>query len=240
MLLRSLLTILFLTILASAQTGKVLYTTYCSACHAPDGKGANNGAFPPLAKSLWLHGEPERAIQIALHGLAGEVEVLEKTYNLQMPPQGAMLNDQQLASILTYTRSSWGNKESAVTAAQVAVVRKMSANRSEMWTAKSLLKIHPFPNSDSPIKNLIRSTYLGQWKKLPDYSKLKSVSLEEEADGFLNLYDIEAKDNFGVVWEGDLQVQETGAYSFILDSNDGSALYLDGKKIIELNSTGPL
>jgi cytochrome c553 len=240
MLLRSLLTILFLTILASAQTGKVLYTTYCSACHAPDGKGANNGAFPPLAKSLWLHGEPERAIQIALHGLAGEVEVLEKTYNLQMPPQGAMLNDQQLASILTYTRSSWGNKESAVTAAQVAVVRKMSANRSEMWTAKSLLKIHPFPNSDSPIKNLIRSTYLGQWKKLPDYSKLKSVSVEEEADGFLNLYDIEAKDNFGVVWEGDLQVQETGAYSFILDSNDGSALYLDGKKIIELNSTGPL
>jgi len=231
---------LLLTTLASAQTGKELYTTYCSACHAPDGKGANNGAFPPLAESPWLHGKPDRAIQITLHGLTGEVDVLDKTYNLQMPPQGAMLNDKQLASILTYARSSWGNKETVVTPTQVANVRKKSAHRETMWTAESLLKLHPLPNSDSPIKNLIRTTYQGQWKKLPDYSKLKSVSVEEEADGFLNLYNIDAKDNFGVVWEGDLQVQETGAYNFILDSNDGSALYLDGKKIIELNSTGPL
>jgi len=240
MLIRSLLaTLLFIT-LASAQTGKILYTTYCSACHAADGNGANNGAFPPLANSPWLHGEPDRAIQIALHGLTGEVDVLDKIYNLQMPPQGAMLNDVQLASILTYARSSWGNKETEVTPAQVASVRKKSANRGEMWTAQSLLKLHPLPNSDSPIKNLIRFTYKGQWKKLPDYSKLKSTSVEEEADGFLNLDNIDAEDNFGVVWEGDLQVSETGAYSFILDSNDGSALYLDGKKIMELNSTGPL
>ena len=63
----------------------------------------------------------------------------------------------------------------------------------------------------------------GQWKKLPDYSKLKSVSVEEEADGFLDLDDIDAEDNFGVVWEGDLQVSETGAYNFIRDANDGSA-----------------
>ncbi len=240
MLIRSLLATLLLTTLVSAQTGKVLYTTYCSACHAPDGKGANNGAFPPLEKSPWLHGEPDRAIQIALHGLTGEVDVLEKIYNLQMPPQGAVLNDKQLASILTYARSSWGNKETAVTPAQVARVRKESADRGEMWTAEPLIKLYPFPNSDSPIKNLIRTTYKGQWKKLPDYSKLKSVSVEEEADGFLNLNNIDAEDNFGVVWEGDLQVSETGAYNFILDSNDGSALYLDGKKIIELNSTGPL
>tara|TARA_B100000809_G_scaffold254818_1_gene292507 strand:- start:2 stop:457 length:456 start_codon:yes stop_codon:yes gene_type:complete len=36
---------------AAAQDGKVLYETYCGACHAPDGKGMNNGQFPPLAGS---------------------------------------------------------------------------------------------------------------------------------------------------------------------------------------------
>ncbi|MGB2350345.1 MAG: c-type cytochrome, partial [Akkermansiaceae bacterium] len=54
-----------------AEDGKALYTTYCSACHGIDGKGANNGAFPPLAKSPWVSGEPSRVIQIVLHCLQG-------------------------------------------------------------------------------------------------------------------------------------------------------------------------
>jgi len=229
-----------LSTLAAAEEGKTLYTTYCSACHAPDGKGANNGAFPPLASSEWLKGSPDRATQIVLHGMTGPVEVLGKAYNLQMPPQGAMLNDKQLASILTYVRSSWGNKESAVTSAQIATARKKTAKREDMWTSKEILKIYPFPVVPSPIKNLIRTTYKGKWKKLPDFSKLKSTSVEEEHHGLLKLDNIDAKDNFGVVWEGELEVPEDGTYKFILDSDDGSALYLDGKKIVALNGTGPL
>ncbi len=240
MLIRTLLAASVLTTLTAAEDGKTLYKTYCAACHAADGKGANNGAFPPLAKSLWIQGKPDRAIQVVLHGLTGEVEVLGKSYNLQMPPQGAMLNDTQIASILTYVRSSWGNQESAVTPAQVTSARKNSTKQKGMWTAKNLLELHPLPPTASPIRNLIRSTYVGKWKKLPDFSKLESVSVEEEHKGILNLHDIAAKDNFGVVWEGDLEVPADGTYKFILDSDDGSALYLDGKKIMALNSTGPL
>jgi len=240
MLIRAFLAASLLIPLVSAETGKELYTTYCSACHAPNGKGANNGAFPSLGKSPWVQGQPDRAIQVVLHGLTGEVEVHNKTYNLQMPPQGAVLTDAQLAATLTYIRSSWGNKESAVTADQVDSVRKKSAARSEMWTAAALLKLYPLPSSVSPIKNLIRTTYKGTWEKLPDFRKLKSVSVEEEQDGKLNLDNIDAKDNFGVVWEGDLQVPKTGKYTFILDSDDGSAVYLNSEKIIELNSTGLL
>ena len=109
-----------------------------------------------------------------------------------------------------------------------------------MWTAPELLKLHPLPAAKSPIKNLIRTTYEGKWKKLPDFSKLESTSVEEEHHGLLNLENIAVKDNFGVVWEGELEVPANGTYRFLLDSDDGSALYLDGEKLIELNSLGSL
>ena len=240
MLRRILLITSSLISLTFAEDGKTLYGTYCAACHAPDGKGASNGAFPPLAQSLWVQGKPDRSIQIVLHGLTGNIEVTGKNYNLQMPPQGSVLNDDQLASILTYVRSSWGNKAPAVTPAQVATVRTASTKRKSMWTAPELLKLHPLPTAKSPIKNLIRTTYEGKWKKLPDFSKLESTSVEEEHHGLLNLENIAVKDNFGVVWEGELEVPANGTYRFLLDSDDGSALYLDGEKIIELNSLGSL
>lgn len=240
MLIRTLLATSLLATLSHAEDGKTLYTTYCSACHAPNGMGANDGAFPPLAQSNWVLGKPDRAIQIVLHGLTGNVEVMGKTYNLQMPPQGAILNDTQLASIITYIRGNWGNKESAVTPAQVATARKATSTRKDMWTSADLLKLYPLPKAKSPIKNLIRHTYEGKWKKLPDFTKLESVSVEEEHHGLLNLDNIDAKDHFGVVWEGDLQVPEDGTYRFLLDSDDGSALYLNGVKLIQLNSLGSL
>src|SRR6476620_5852152 len=96
--------LLFALALASpllAQDGQQLYTLYCSACHGADGKGATGGAFPPLAESPYLAGDPDRAVKIVLKGLSGPVDVLGKTYNLEMPPQGAALPDDQIAAILT-------------------------------------------------------------------------------------------------------------------------------------------
>ncbi|OYV02889.1 MAG: hypothetical protein CFE26_21675, partial [Verrucomicrobiales bacterium VVV1] len=98
-----------LPLVARAQDGAQLYTLYCAACHAADGKGATGGTFPPLAASPYVAGDPDRAVKIVLKGLSGPVDVLGKTYNLEMPPQGAVLPDDQVAAILTYVRSSWGN-----------------------------------------------------------------------------------------------------------------------------------
>jgi hypothetical protein len=58
-----------------AQDGEQLYGLYCSACHSPDGKGANSGAFPPLAGSKWVHGNPKRSVAIILKGIHGVVDV---------------------------------------------------------------------------------------------------------------------------------------------------------------------
>ncbi len=138
-----------------AQDGQQLYTLYCSACHGTDGKGATGGTFPPLSESPWVSGDADRAVKVVLYGLQGRVDVLGKTYNLEMPPQGAVLPDDQVAAILTYVRSAWGNQSSAVTADFVKAVRAANADRKTAWTAEEILKLHPLPLEKTVLTNLL-------------------------------------------------------------------------------------
>ncbi len=108
----------------------------CATCHQVDGKGLP-GTFPPLAGSELLTGPVEKPIAIVLHGLTGPVPVSGTEYNGMMMPWGT-LSDEQIAAILTYERSSWGNTASAVTPEEVAAVRKATASRSTPWTIKEL------------------------------------------------------------------------------------------------------
>ncbi len=57
-----------------------------------------------------------------------------------MPAYGTNqpLSDAEVAAVLTYVRSAWGNAASAVTAEQVAAERTATASRSTMWTAGEL------------------------------------------------------------------------------------------------------
>ena len=68
------------------------------------------GVYPPLAGSEWPVKEPSIPIRIILHGLMGEIEVAGVKYNNIMSPQGILLNDEEVANVLNYVRSSWGNK----------------------------------------------------------------------------------------------------------------------------------
>jgi nitrite reductase (NO-forming) len=65
---------------------------------------------------------PERAIEIVLNGLTGPITVNGSTYNSVMPPM-SQLNEDEVANILTYVLSSWGNNGPQITAKQVAAVR---------------------------------------------------------------------------------------------------------------------
>ena len=227
-----------------AEDGKTLYITYCSACHAPDGKGANDGAFPPLANSPWLNGKHDRSIQIVLHGLQGEITVPtdkdpNKKYNLVMPPQGGALTDPQIVAILNYVRNSWGNKNKPITPNDVAKNRRATGARTTMWQADELLKKHPIESSGPPpITGLISKVYHGSWKTRPDFSKLKPAATYEEHKGLISLANANKPENFGMVWEGELPVSKDGTYSFTLDSDDGSALYIDGKLVTEVKGLG--
>lgn len=224
----------------AAQDGGQLYATYCSACHANDGLGATGGQFPPLAESEWLRGEPDRAIKIVLHGLTGPIEVGGRGYNLIMPPQGAVLPDDQIAAILSYVRTSWGNRESAVTPQQVADIRLATAQRNKPYTATGLLKQHPIPREPSALRNLTSRIYHGQWDKLPDFDSLEARNIEEEHDGRISVTQADRKDHFGLVWEGEFVAEKSAVHRFRLACDDGARVVIDGKELLKVDGTGPI
>lgn len=125
-------------IVAAAQPegGEGVYKTVCVTCHQADGKGMP-GAFPPLAGSSWVAGDPETPIRIVLKGLGGSIEVNGVTFNSMMPPPVG-LDDKKIADVLTFVRSSFGNQASAVTVEQVAKVRAEIESRTTQWSAAEL------------------------------------------------------------------------------------------------------
>jgi nitrite reductase (NO-forming)/hydroxylamine reductase len=106
---------------AQVEDGRKVYETVCQACHQADGKGLP-GAFPPLAGSDYLLGNPDRAARVVVNGLQGEVEVNGIKYNSVMPAM-TQLSDKEIADALTYAMNSWGNKGGAVSVTTVAAAR---------------------------------------------------------------------------------------------------------------------
>jgi ubiquinol-cytochrome c reductase cytochrome b subunit len=108
---------------AAPAGGAQIYATNCSGCHGATGQGAP-GAFPPLAKNSTVAGDAAKVIHIVSYGLQGKVVVNGATYDGTMPPWKGQLTNGQIADVITYIRSSWGNSASAVTEADVAKTAK--------------------------------------------------------------------------------------------------------------------
>ncbi len=123
-----------------AMLGKRVFTANCMTCHQATGTGVA-GVYPPLAGSEWvINPEHEKhIIKIVLHGLNGPITVKGNTYNNAMTPFGGILRDDQIANVLTYIRSEWGNNAPAITAEQVAAIRAEFGARGP-WTADELMK----------------------------------------------------------------------------------------------------
>jgi mono/diheme cytochrome c family protein len=117
---------------------------HCATCHQKDGKGLDP-AFPPLHDSIFVHGSPERLIKLTLHGVMGPFELHGKKYDGQVPmtPFGGIINDKEMAAVLTYVRNTYGNKASAITPEQVAKVREATKDMKGFYQMDALLKEHP-------------------------------------------------------------------------------------------------
>ncbi|HTI08781.1 MAG TPA: cytochrome c [Puia sp.] len=106
---------------ATMDRGKQVYLEQCLACHQADALGVQ-GMNPPLVKTKWVLGDKTTLVQVVLKGMTGEVDINGDTYHNVMAPHPD-LTDQQIADVLTYVRNSFGNKASAVTAAEVKAIR---------------------------------------------------------------------------------------------------------------------
>ncbi|MBB6099608.1 mono/diheme cytochrome c family protein [Deinobacterium chartae] len=128
---------------ARAADGKALYSANCAGCHQATGKGVPN-AFPPLAAHLpkVVAAKNGRAylINVVLYGLQGQIRAGGANYNGAMPGF-AQLKDDEVAAVLNYTLTAWGNKlpagQKPLSAAEV------KKERAAKKTAAQVLKLRP-------------------------------------------------------------------------------------------------
>ncbi len=121
--------------------GKAVYESVCGICHGSDGLG-KPGQAPALAGSEWVMAKgASRLAHIPLAGVAGAIQVGGKDWNMNMAAMGAALPDEDVAAVLTYIRSSWGNKADAVTADDVKKVRAEIGKSPQPYSGSQLLKM---------------------------------------------------------------------------------------------------
>jgi mono/diheme cytochrome c family protein/glucose/arabinose dehydrogenase len=116
----------------------------CATCHQPNGKGLAAAGFPPLDPK-WVTGNDDRLIKVVLKGIYGPIEIQGIKYPGQVPmtPFGGMLDDNDVASVLTYVRNSFGNKAPSISPEKVKAVRTSVKEKTGFYTPEELLTIHP-------------------------------------------------------------------------------------------------
>ncbi|BAP44118.1 cytochrome c [Pseudomonas sp. LJDD11] len=105
------------------KPGAANYVAKCSSCHGIDGRGQGQW-MPPLAgASSSMAKHSATSINVALNG-SDRVVAQGMPDAYRMPPYRNQLNDQEMADVLTFIRSSWGNQGGPVTPAEVAELRE--------------------------------------------------------------------------------------------------------------------
>jgi glucose/arabinose dehydrogenase/mono/diheme cytochrome c family protein len=129
--------------------GAEIYNTLCATCHGQDGKGLPMAGAPPghmLAPSLvgskTMLGHRDASIYVLLHGLTGDID--GKKYEGIMIPMAAN-DDRWIASVLSFTRNSFGNRAGFVAPEDVARARVATTQRTQPWTVAELRAATPQP-----------------------------------------------------------------------------------------------
>jgi nitrite reductase (NO-forming) len=102
------------------EHGETIYQSVCAACHQLDARGIP-GAIPPLAGSDFLLGDADRAVRVLLQGLSGPITVNGQRYQGAMPK--LPLQERDIATVLSYVRSHFGNRAAPIRLEDVARVR---------------------------------------------------------------------------------------------------------------------
>lgn len=129
---------------AAPADGKTVFQEQCTACHQPDAKGIA-GQFPPLAGNADLFLDHTFPALVVLNGMQGPIVVGGHAFNGAMPPFGH-LSDQEIAAVVNYVRSNFGNKDAApadahaLSADEVTAARKMAMTPDQVHAHRADLK----------------------------------------------------------------------------------------------------
>lgn len=112
---------------ASAQdinNGKKVYNEYCKTCHQDKGQGLGV-VYPPLAKSDYISKTDKQIlIREVVFGKTGKVKVNGKDYNGVMTPLPAKYKDKEIADVISFVFTNFGNKKGIVTEKDVKAAKK--------------------------------------------------------------------------------------------------------------------
>ena len=121
--------------------GAQVFAAKCAACHQATGLGVP-GVFPPLAESEWVLGSPSRLSQILLHGVTGELSVKGVIYKGAMPAFNS-LPDAEIAAVLTYIRSAWGNNAAPISSDFIEQQRSKTTSQTAPYAGGAALEALP-------------------------------------------------------------------------------------------------
>lgn len=105
------------------EPGAAIYYQYCVSCHRYDGKG--QGLYHPglAGNPVMLDADPSSLINLTLNG-SQRIKSAEEWHPYGMPFFRLLLDDQEIADVLTFIRKAWGNNASAIGVQDVARIRK--------------------------------------------------------------------------------------------------------------------
>ena len=87
----------------------------------------------------------------------------------------------------------------------------------------------------NPLSELTFTSFKGSWKKIPDWNKIEPTGTDHVPSGKFDLSCSKEKDNFGIVFRGNIEAPKSGDYIFTLSSDDGSRLLIDRKVVVDLD-----
>jgi len=203
--------------------GKTLFQTkICFTCHQVDPNvPAPAGIAMKAPKFMGNFWGKKRAVTIGYGGKDAEVVFDEKYFTesilkpmdkvakeaaAPMPPPPAVNNEEMKALI--------------------AYVRALSAGTGDDEDKEGLI-------AKGKIENFTFAAYKGSWDRMPDFSKLKPFKTGKSESGTADPGLAGISENFGVLFEGQLNITKKGNYKFKLGSDDGSRLFINDKIVVD-------
>ncbi|MBA3699140.1 MAG: DUF1553 domain-containing protein [Planctomycetes bacterium] len=133
------------------------------------------------------------------------------------------------------TKVSSAAADKAAWEQRISVLDKEVAAAEQAFKAKLPQELRAAAEVVPGFRKLSFRQYKGRYEHLPEFDKLEVERKGEIADGMIDPGIAGRESDYGFVFEGELEIPSAGSYTFRLDSDDGSRLIINGKRVLEMD-----